>query len=54
MSHGLYSCPTKILKCVNNTIGDVLADIINRSIAFQEYRYILINLKGEKLYPYDI
>ena len=36
-SHGLYSCATKILKCVSNTIGDVLADIINRSIALGVY-----------------
>ena len=29
-SHGLYSCPTKILKCSANVISSTLAQIINQ------------------------
>ena len=36
-SHGLYSCPTKILKCVSDNMGDILAEIFNRSVASGVY-----------------
>ena len=32
-SHGLYSCPTQILKCSSNLISGILADILNTSIS---------------------
>ena len=32
-SHGLYSCPTKILTCTSNVISNTLAKIINLSIS---------------------
>ena len=31
-SHGLYSCPTQILKCSSNVISNTLAEIINLSM----------------------
>ena len=35
--HGLYSCPTKILKCSSNVISNTLAEIINLSISTGVY-----------------
>ena len=31
-SHGLYSCPSQLLKCSSNIISEVFAKIINSSI----------------------
>lgn len=36
-SHGLYSCPPRLLKCSANAITSVLADIINSSILNRVY-----------------
>ena len=36
-SHGLYSCPTQILKCASNVISSSLAEIINLSISTEVY-----------------
>ena len=36
-SHGLYSCPTQILKCLYNVITDILAQIFNISITSGTY-----------------
>ena len=36
-SHGLYSCPTQILKCSSNVISNTLAEILNLSISTGVY-----------------
>ena len=36
-SHGLYSCPTQLLKCSSNVISGILADTLNISISTGVY-----------------
>lgn len=36
-SHGLYLCPTQILKCSSNLISGILADILKTSISTGVY-----------------
>ena len=47
-SHGLYSCPTQILKCASNVISNTLAEIINISISTGVYPN---KLKMAKIVP---
>ena len=47
-SHGLYSCPTQILKCSSNVISNTLAEIINLSISTGIYPN---KLKMAKIVP---
>ena len=47
-SHGLYSCPTQILKCSSNAISNTLAEIINLSISTGVYTN---KLKMAKIVP---
>ena len=47
-SHGLYSCPTQILKCASNVISNTLAEIINLSISTGVYPN---KLKMAKIIP---
>ena len=46
--HGLYSCPTQILKCSSNAISNTLAEIINLSISTGVYPN---KLKMAKIVP---
>ena len=36
-SHGLYSCPTQLLKYLSNVVSSTLAEIINLSISSGMY-----------------
>ena len=47
-SHGLYSCPTQLLKYSSNVVSSMLADIINLSISFGTYP---TKLKMAKIIP---
>ena len=47
-SHGLYSCPTQLLKCSSNAISGILADILNISISTGVYPS---KLKMAKIIP---
>ena len=47
-SHGLYSCATQILKCASDVLSNVLADILNSSIALGAYPS---KLKMSKIIP---
>ena len=47
-SHGLYSCPTQLLKCSSNVISSTLAEIINLSISTGMYP---TKLKMAKIIP---
>ena len=47
-SHGLYSCPPRLLKCSANVISSVLADMINSSILSGVYPS---KLKMAKIVP---
>ena len=47
-SHGLYSCPTPLLKCSSNVISGILADILNISISTGVYPS---KLKMAKIIP---
>ena len=47
-SHGLYSCPPRLLKCSANVISGVLADMINSSILNRVYPS---KLKMAKIVP---
>ena len=46
-SHGLYSCPTQLLKYSSEVISPVLSDILNTSVSLGAYPQ---NLKYQKLY----
>ena len=47
-SHGLYSCPTQLLKCSSNVISGILVDILNISISTGVYPS---KLKMAKIIP---
>ena len=47
-SHGLYSCPTKLLKCSCDIISPVLANFLNKSISLGAYPS---KLKMSKIIP---
>ena len=47
-SHGLYSCPTKLLKYSSTTISDILAKIVNLSVTSGSYPS---KLKKAKVIP---
>ena len=47
-SHGLYSCPTQILKCSSNVISNTLAESLNLSISTGVYPN---KLKMAKIIP---
>ena len=47
-SHGLYSCPTKLLKYSNTIISDILAKIVNLSATSGSYPS---KLKKAKVIP---
>ena len=48
-SHGLYSCPTQLLKCSSEVISPVLSDILNTSVSLRAYAK---KLKMSKVIPY--
>ena len=47
-SHGLYSCPTKLLKCSCDIMSPVLANFLNKSVSLGEYPS---KLKMSKIIP---
>ena len=47
-SHGLYSCPTQLLKYSSEVISPVLSDILNTSVSLGAYP--AKKLKRQKLY----
>ena len=47
-SHGLYSCPTQLLKYSSEVISPVLSDILNTSVSLGAY--LAKKLKCQKLY----
>ena len=47
-SHGLYSCPTQLLKCSCDIISPVLANFLNKSISLGAYPS---KLKMSKIIP---
>ena len=47
-SHGLYSCPTQLLKCSCDIISPVLANLLNKSISLGAYPS---KLKMSKIIP---
>lgn len=47
-SHGLYSCPTKLLKCSCDIISPVLANFLNKSVSLGAYPS---KLKMSKIIP---
>ena len=47
-SHGLYSCPTKLLKYSSTIISDILAKIVNLSVTSGSYPS---KLKKAKVIP---
>ena len=47
-SHGLYSCPTRVLKCASDPLSHILAEIFNSSISLGTYP---AKLKMSKIIP---
>jgi hypothetical protein len=35
--HGLYSCPTHILKCARHILSNLLSDLMNKSVECGQY-----------------
>ena len=52
-SHGLYSCPTYLLKCASNIISNILAEILNLSISTGVYPNKLKMAKVTPIYKSD-
>ena len=47
-SHGLYSCPTRLLKCASDVLSHLLAEIFNSSVLLETYP---AKLKMSKIIP---
>ena len=47
-SHGLYSCPIRILKCARHILSEPLAELMNTSVVSGKY---LAKLKHSKVIP---
>ena len=47
-SHGLYSCPTRLMKCASDVLSHLLAEIFNSSVLLETYP---AKLKMSKIIP---
>jgi hypothetical protein len=52
-AHGLYSCPTRILKCARHILSNPLYDLMNTSVECRQYPAKLKHSKVIPIYKKD-
>jgi hypothetical protein len=52
-AHGLYSCPTRILKCARHILSNPLSDLMNKSVECYQYPAKLKHSKVIPIYKKD-